>query len=92
MQLLSDNSEVKLSVRENPITYIPHSAGTAFPWLSPLEEGVHSSLRQQSTHTTIRINKFGINKADSEVVQHSRLMKIAEGCEVIFTHKYVRVS
>lgn len=41
--------------------------------------------------TTIRINEFGVDEADAEIVQHSRLVKVAEGCEVIFSNKYVRV-
>lgn len=89
---LFDNSEVILSLRENSTTAYFSHAQYLRGCLCSLEERVHSALGKQSILTTICINKFGINKADSEIMEHSRLMKIAKGCEVIFTDKYVRVS
>jgi hypothetical protein len=51
-----------------------------------------SLLGQQGTLTTVGIDEFGVDKADSKIMKHSRLVKVAEGCEVIFTNKDVWVS
>lgn len=85
-----DNSEVIFSLGGNPTAaFFPH-AQCFHGYVHQRTEFI--PLRQQDILTTICINKFGVNKADSEIVEHSRFMKMAEGCEVIFTHKYVRVS
>lgn len=42
--------------------------------------------------TTIGINKLGFHKANFEIMEDSRFMKVTEGCEVIFTNKYVWIS
>lgn len=41
--------------------------------------------------TTVGVNELGFCKADSEVVEHGRLMEIAEGGEVVLTHEDVGI-
>lgn len=41
--------------------------------------------------TTVSVDEFGLCEADSEVMQHCRLMEVAKGCEVILTHQDVWV-
>lgn len=42
--------------------------------------------------TAVGVDKFGVNKADFEVVEHGWFMEVAKGCEVILAHQDVRVS
>lgn len=42
--------------------------------------------------TTVRVNQLGVDEAHFEVVQHCRLVEVAESCEVIFPYQDVRVS
>lgn len=49
-------------------------------------------IRQtEITLTTVGVDKFGVNEADFEVVEHGRLVEVAEGCEVILSHQDVWV-
>lgn len=41
--------------------------------------------------TTVSVDKLGVDETDFEVVEHSRLVEVAERCEVILTHQDVRV-
>lgn len=43
------------------------------------------------TLTTVGVNKFGVDEANFEVVEHGRLMEVAESCEVILSHQDVWV-
>lgn len=42
--------------------------------------------------TAVGVDKFWVNKADFEVVEHGWFMEVAKGCEVILPHQDVRVS
>lgn len=42
--------------------------------------------------TTVGVDMVGLQEADLEVVQHCRLVQVAEGREVILSHQDVRVS
>lgn len=44
------------------------------------------------SHTAVCVDDPGLLKTHSEVVQHSRLMQVAEGSEVILPHQDVRVA
>lgn len=41
--------------------------------------------------TTVRVDVVGLQETDLQVMQNGRLMEIAEGREVIFTHQDVGV-
>lgn len=42
--------------------------------------------------TTVSVDELGVDEADFEVVQHGRLVEVAERCKVIFAHQDVGVS
>lgn len=42
--------------------------------------------------TTVRVNQLGVDEAHFEVVQHCRLVEVAESREIIFPHQDVGVS
>lgn len=42
--------------------------------------------------TAVSVDELGVNEADFEVVQHGRLVEVAERCEVILAHQDVRIS
>lgn len=46
----------------------------------------------ESLPTTVSVDELRVDEADFEVVQHGRLVEVAERCEVILTHQDVRVS
>lgn len=41
--------------------------------------------------TTVSVNVIGLQETHFEIVEHSRLMEVAESCEVIFSHQNVRI-
>lgn len=48
-------------------------------------------LVQKTVLATIGVDEFGVYEADFEVVQDSRLVQIAECCEVVLPHQDVGV-
>ena len=42
--------------------------------------------------TAVSVDELGVDEADFEVVQHGRLVEVAECCEVILAHQDVGVS
>lgn len=41
--------------------------------------------------TAVSVDELGVDKTDFEVVEHGRLVEVAERCEVILAHQDVRV-
>lgn len=52
----------------------------------------HSQIIHNCPLTAISVDELGVDEADFEVVQHCRLMEVAERREVILAHQDVRVS
>lgn len=44
------------------------------------------------TLTTVGVDVVGLEEPDFEVVQHSGLVQVAEGCQVILPHQDVWVA
>lgn len=49
------------------------------------------SLKHTHWLTTVGVNVIGLDEADLEVVEHSRLMEVAESREVILSHQNIRI-
>lgn len=45
-----------------------------------------------SVHTTVSVDELGVHEADFEVVQHGRLVQVAECREVIFADQDVGIT
>lgn len=41
--------------------------------------------------TAVSVDELGVHETDFEVVEHGRLVEVAERCEVILAHQDVRV-